>query len=430
MAEMKEDAIAYIREIINTTTSMFDKKDVENDTMQNMLVQFSDYVKKGSDSTISKTHYTLLISHCSNIFPDYILSGTQNISDIPKVDKKLPRILRGIINNLRSDCNNSRSEFQIDTRNRIIAVLKSYNKFKADGYLPDKYLDDIKQLYLLLLDIKDRYSARYQKTPFDWMCLGVDAGLLEDMVVVMRLTSQVGLPERHLISINELIDFFSDEKTVENYEHRFLFLIDFIKNNSKENISVHFSNLIKNQRESVRIGLYTEKGVDYFYSLQGLFGVPYDPRVSTVVTPDNCPSYAIHFTVNPIANAIWNNETTYEQFPVGYICKPRKRYARDIHGITQIQRNPDGSFEMKESHKFIRFRMVHGINDNVTKYKYQTGLIIDLKKLVNYLKPGSVVMNELTTMLCSEDIPRDCIIDLIDDKKIDPFWGVKEEKKQ
>lgn len=84
----------------------------------------------------------------------------------------------------------------------------------------------------------------------------------------------------------------------------------------------------------------------------------------------------------------------------------------------------------KQFKKLIDNIKLFVILDNVTRYKYQTGLIIDLKKLVNHLKPGSVVLNELTTMLCSEDIPRDCIIDLIDDKKIDAFWGVQEEKKQ
>jgi hypothetical protein len=422
------DPIGLIRNNIDDNSKLQTMLAIEYTALDDILKKVSNFIKKNEDSNISELDYNLLKKYFANLFENN-LEDKDSIS-ISKLSfsniKNITKTLRGSIVKLRTDLNNDKVTFQINCRTMIMNALKSYEEFKVDGILPEKYWEDIKKLFLLLLDVKDRYSSRYCKTPFDWMCLGIDAGLLEDMVVVMRLTYMVGLPTKHLISFNELINFFSDEKTVENYKHRFLFLVDFIKNNSSEYISNHFKNLIKRQNDSIRIGIYTDKdNIDYYYSLQGLFGVPYDPLVTTILDKDNCPLYAIHFTAKPIANAIWNNKITDKKFPVGCICKADTSNARDIHGITQIFKNSDGKFEMNDNYKFIRFRMVHGLDDNITRFKYQTGLIIDLKLLVNTLPPNSVIINELTTMLCSKNIPRNCIIDILNETNINTFWGIK-----
>ncbi len=75
----------------------------------------------------------------------------------------------------------------------------------------------------------------------------------------------------------------------------------------------------------------------------------------------------------------------------------------------------------------IRDRMVHGINDTVSRTKYQAGLVIDLVKLTSTLPRGSVQINELGTLLVHDDIPSDCIIELLHTPtQLNVFWRISQ----
>jgi hypothetical protein len=70
--------------------------------------------------------------------------------------------------------------------------------------------------------------------------------------------------------------------------------------------------------------------------------------------------------------------------------------------------------------------MVHGINDDVSRPKYQAGLVIDLEKLCHILPEGMVQINELTTLLVHDDIPHECLIAcLYTDDDLNYFWRIK-----
>lgn len=158
-----------------------------------------------------------------------------------------------------------------------------------------------------------------------------------------------------------------------------------------------------------------------------------DPRVVTVLTPELCkisnpPKYAIHFTKTPIALSIWNKETTKAKIPTkrelpeGCICK----FERAIHALTCVEKNGE-RFQIFETHSGIRDRMVHGINDDISRPKYQAGLVIDLERLCNVLPEGMVQINELTTLLVHQDIPHECLIACLHrDDDLNYFWRISE----
>src|SRR5574343_650997 len=62
----------------------------------------------------------------------------------------------------------------------------------ADGRLAG-YDEAVRQLYLLLHEYGGRFNSRYVKMPGEWLSLGMMAGLLEDMIVVLRTPVQIGL---------------------------------------------------------------------------------------------------------------------------------------------------------------------------------------------------------------------------------------------
>lgn len=68
--------------------------------------------------------------------------------------------------------------------------------------------------------------------------------------------------------------------------------------------------------------------------------------------------------------------------------------------------------------------MAHGIKTDVERPKYQAGLVIDVKRLVSTLPEGSVLMNEIGTLLVNADIPRDCLLYCIESEQdVEAFWS-------
>jgi len=207
---------------------------------------------------------------------------------------------------------------------------------------------------------------------------------------------------------------------------------------------------IKSQGESKRIGSYKkdyisicdkypvlQKDVLYIYAIQGIYDLNYDPRVThTLLSSDLMfPKYAIHFTQTKIAHNIYHNIQTNTQrkrymvddptvvnpIITGSICK----FDRHIHAITAVEK-VNGYFVISDKFKNIRDRMSHGITDDFTRLKYEAGLIIDVEMLAKYYeakKQNVLILNEINTLLISDDVPRDCIISLIEtESELDRFW--------
>lgn len=70
--------------------------------------------------------------------------------------------------------------------------------------------------------------------------------------------------------------------------------------------------------------------------------------------------------------------------------------------------------------------MTHGIKETNQRPKYESGLVIDVEKLIETLPSGMVQMNEIGTLLVHQDIPNSCIISLIDkNDDVENFWNPK-----
>jgi plasmid stabilization system protein ParE len=182
---------------------------------------------------------------------------------------------------------------------------------------------------------------------------------------------------------------------------------------------------IRQQGRSPRIGTFEEGS---YYVIQGLIGVEYDDRVTRVLTLDNCPKYAVHMTRAEIARSIWSKAPTESTKsrpsgrPIlpGYICM----FLRAVHAVTNVCM-VDGKFRLTNTGKDVRDRMTHGIMDTRERKKYESGLVIDVERLVQTLPSGTVRSNEIGTLLVSDDIPPECLIHIIDsDEDLDAFWNV------
>jgi hypothetical protein len=174
--------------------------------------------------------------------------------------------------------------------------------------------------------------------------------------------------------------------------------------------------------------VYKEGGETFYYAIQGILGdVEFDPRVTRVLTAENCPRYAVHFTKQVLAENIWNKVQTKvtkitgrtEPIPLGAICK----FERPVHALTNVVLE-DGRYRIFNVDKDIRKRMAHGIRVTVERPKYQAGLVIDVPKLIATLPAGAVKQNEIGTLLVNGDILHECLLHCIStEEDVEAFWA-------
>lgn len=343
-----------------------------------------------------------------------------------KVEKKK---LRGKIITLNEECNEIIRKSEKDFAKKIHARLCELESTKVNGYIPDQYLAEVKNLYLLLTK-QGRLNVRYLKLPKAWIKIGMYAGILEELIVILRTASQMGLGDKHLHTVEEL------QTTIRKYNQededlRFLFLT-MLCEKSTENVKKVLDDAIRYQDPSFRIGIYKDGKDTFVYAIQGIYGgVAYDNRVVKTVTPDNLSEvsqFGVHFTKEPIAFAIWNKvlvkapRTREKDLTPGSICK----FDRAIHALTCVEKGDDEKIRIHPDKTGIRDRMVHGINDTVSRPKYQAGLVIDIHKLAKTISNGCVQINELGTLLVTEDIPHECLVTcLISEEDLNTFWRLK-----
>jgi hypothetical protein len=314
----------------------------------------------------------------------------------------------------------------LEITNIIVLYLFNLESFKSNGLLPLYMYDDIKKLYNILAE-SGRFNARYIKLPKSWILLGSFAGILEDLVVVMRTASQLKISSNHLITLNNLISGFSKFIT-DDTNLRFVFLSNLLQKpiDIVENV---LNNAISSQGIAKRISSYTDSdGTIYYYAIQGLIGgVLFDSRVVKTLTLDKpFPPYAVHFTKKNIALSIWQKNPTTStkkrsnglEIIIGAINK----FDRPIHALTNIEF--DGSnYHIVSTDKDIKDRMTHGIKDTIVRPKYEAGLVINVTKLISIMPYGYVQINEIGTLLVHDDIIHDCLLDcIINDTDIEKFW--------
>jgi hypothetical protein len=374
-------------------------------------------------------------------FEDYVLQQEEAIKSTDNITDKKEQ--RKQSTNLRTDLNKKTIEHESNLSQKIHTSLLEMEKFKGTLLFN---VQTVRNLYVLLATKGGRLCARYVKLPKEWVNIGVFAGILEDMVVVMRTPSQIGLGNKHMFSIDEIISGFRtycEQEIKNNVPIRFLFLHRLVMDNAPSEINDILEKCIHSQGSSKRIGMYQE-GINHYYAIQGLYGgIEFDRRVVTVITPEmfssnaTLPLIGLHFTRAEIASSIWNNEETTSQRlrsngkPIlrGNIC----RFDRPIHALTNIGQTNGKYHIVCDNSKDLRDRMTHGIKEvsdqpnqqnQPSRQKYESGLIIDIKKLVSTLPPGGVYINELGTMLVNDDIPHDCLLyHLSTDEDLEFFWN-------
>ncbi|QKF94473.1 hypothetical protein QKU48_gp1015 [Fadolivirus algeromassiliense] len=344
-------------------------------------------------------------------------------------DRQASRNLRGVVTVARTELNKYILDTQNDISNRIINFLFGLEQFKDHGLLPINYHDDIKWCYVTLSDL-GRLTARYVKLPKSWIPLGYLAGVLEDLVVIMRTAKQLSISPNHLITLDELVNGFDAYTKTETEGPRFPFLTKLFTL-SRDRIIILLKSAIDAQGKARRIAIYNDldDGQTYYYAIQGLLGgVKFDSRVVQTLTPDSTPPFAVHFTNKEVALNIWNQtETTAKRnrpsgipLVVGAICK----FDRPIHALTNIE-FVDGYYRIVTIDKDIKDRMTHGIKDVNVRPKYESGLVIDLKKLVANMEHGKVQMNELGTLLVHDDIPHEYLLACLHtDEDLNHFWHI------
>jgi hypothetical protein len=309
----------------------------------------------------------------------------------------------------------------INIANTIINTMYEITQHESKSLPEAKWAE----LYILLSTLTS-YTGRYKKIPRDWVKIGFYGGVLEDLVVIVRVGAQFEISLNHLISLDEIIK--GVKKFIDSGEDskisRFPFIAKLCSTLEDEELGHFLNTSIVMQGESKRIGTYNDNGITYYYAIQGLYrGVKYDERVVRVL--DDCadsPRYAVHFTKNHFASSIWNQTPTKNmrakgtEIPIGEIV----RFDRVIHCLTCIEFDGE-NYMIKEEKAKIRDRMVHGIGV-MKRPKYESGLVIDIHKLIETLPSGSIMINELGTLLVEVNIPHECLLDIIEGDKVETFW--------
>jgi hypothetical protein len=338
-------------------------------------------------------------------------------------DRPTKKALRTKLVDLQTSLNVYVEQEKNNIRDAMITYLFSLESMKnEEGLLPESHYADVKWVYSSLADLS-RINCRYVKLPKMWVRLGFLAGVLEDLVVVMRTSSQLGISNNHLITLAELTSGLRGCTHTDDGELRFPFLNKLLEQGAQ--VPILLQRAIASQGKARRIAIYQDT---HYYAIQGLLGgVKYDPRVITTLTTETAPPFAVHFTTSEIASAIWHSQTTTvtkrtstrsAEIQIGWICK----FDRAIHALTNI--SYDGKYyHIVTSDKDIKDRMTHGIKDTNVRPKYESGLVIDLKVLTAGLPHGMVQMNELGTLLVGCDIPHEYLLALIStDDELTHFW--------
>jgi hypothetical protein len=296
----------------------------------------------------------------SDIGSDHVTNGTI-------VNRTKMQTLKGKMFAAKESRNTFIDEQDIIIARAIMDELWSLDKYKNDkNFIEDLQICEYVRKLYLLLSTHGRLNARYVKLPRDWMNLGYDCGLLEDLVVVTRTLGQLGICKSHMVKSEDLIQGFKDYTTREGYTapnsiNRFAFLGDlFSRVADSATVQNKLSRAILSQGASKRIGIYQTKpdvihnGVvsypqTFYYAIQGLYNLEFDPKVTTSIQSSDfykevctVPLYAIHFTRADIALSIFTNAptTSYRKRPNGKDLVPGAicRFDRVIHAITDISK--------------------------------------------------------------------------------------------
>ncbi|MBA42652.1 MAG: hypothetical protein CMF62_01410 [Magnetococcales bacterium] len=175
-----------------------------------------------------------------------------------KDDKDTYKKIKGEHYNLVKKIKDKNESLNMKLKEIIIEFMYQYMK------LEEKFLNkkDMYELFLTLSGL-NRFTTRYKKIPRDWLSIGFAGGVLEDLIVILRVAYQFDISTKHLISSTELIDGL---KKVDKC--RFSFISKVLEKLEEKDIPNYINQCLTLQGESKRINVYN----GYYYAIQGIYG--------------------------------------------------------------------------------------------------------------------------------------------------------------
>lgn len=330
------------------------------------------------------------------------------------------------------------SSYLISMENRIsymvCTCLQNMETEKVDGVLDQDTLMEVGDIYIML-SRWGKFNSLYQKIPHQLLCTGINAGILEDLLYVLRKPKAIGLKMKHIHSEKELVDtlniYFT--KTINtNTSTRLSFLNYLFKTQTYDGIIATLNKAIHSQYFVRRIGIKQIKGTNemMYYAYNGLYyRIPYDIRVVRDIDVDHFMKqdpvkYAVHFMKKRVAIDIWNEEETIlrkslkRKSQLGSVCVIEQSIL-----ATPVELLSYDNYIIHDSCKNMKKSLNYGLND-ISKSNYSGGLIIDLEKLWHEYRKHSeyvsaIQMNELGLILIHYDIPSSCIVKCVYDDNDD-----------
>ena len=205
-------------------------------------------------------------------------------------------------NNYQESLKTYISNMELFLSNKIFDRLMIFDNQKINGLIQKEFLIETKQLYSLL----SRWGfIRYKDIPDDWYPMGLYAGVIIELLSILRNPKEINLKNKQIQSINVIISSLND------YKYPFLTNI-FHKTEEIERI---LKIALKLQHKTNLIGYFEDpnKGL-CCYSYQHLvFDVPYSKKINKILenkeNKENkeYPLYAIYFNDISIINKIWES---------------------------------------------------------------------------------------------------------------------------
>lgn len=338
--------------------------------------------------------------------------------------------------------------------------METYKDDKTDT-LDDMYLYEIKELFILLsrCGIDNKH---YLHVPPSLFNRGMYAGILEDLVYVLRNPTEFDLKPIHLQEEVEIIDTLTvhcSRHSGSKSHHNITFMRYLIKSNTYEDVIGTIRKAVLNQGEEKRVSVkkYENSNQILYYAHRGLEkGIIYDPRLVVTVTPklykDNTkmfPEYVVHFIREDIGLRIWEADEGLtdkrlqmgESYP-GSICnisksiivtpcrirskdKGKEKDVEESKVESDVLYTDQDMFYISPKYANLRDKFNYGVK-GTSKKNYTSGLIINFGRMVNTLDSGAIQINELDTILVHQNIPETCIVGFIRGEELENFWKVDE----
>ena len=110
---------------------------------------------------------------------------------------------RGFRINTQTEINEMTRKKEEHVSDLVYERLVELEQYKEDGVLNENFTHEVHGLFLFMCEHGGRLNSRYVKMPKEWTKIGLFAGILEDLIVILRTPAQIGLGEKHIYTLRE-----------------------------------------------------------------------------------------------------------------------------------------------------------------------------------------------------------------------------------